>query len=358
MTRSVRPYEALAGYGERLDAVISDVYDSFAASLPEYSELAGWALEQGKQYTLRPSKRVRGGLVAAAYDQATNQQYSAAGLRLGAAIEIVQNYLLIVDDVIDRSVARRGAPTIHKLYQQYSGSDEREADMIGILVGELQGQLVNHAIATIEGVAADDKLRVMQMLARDLTITDLAQMDDVWQQFGVREVTEADLLRKYEQKSSYYSFVNPLTCGLVLAGKSLEQVRADAESFGLPAGIAFQLRDDYLGAFGDTGQTGKPNLDDLREGKNTLMVHLAAIRGTDEQKKLLGELLGNEVAGEDDLHTFQQILIDTNADVDALTRAEQYMGTAAAAARGASSWSSEFGDMLAGLVEFSVRRTA
>lgn len=358
MTRNVRPYEALAGYAEQLDSVITRVYDSFAATLPEHSELAAWALEQGKQYTLRPSKRVRGGLAAAAYDQATGQRYSAAGLQLGAAIEIVQNYLLIVDDVIDRSVSRRGAPTIHKLYQQYSGSDEREADMMGILVGELQGQLVNHAITTIEEVSADDKLRIMQMLARDLTITDLAQMDDVWQQFGVHAVIEADLLRKYEQKSSYYSFVNPLTCGLVLAGKNLDQVRSDAEAFGLPAGIAFQLRDDYLGVFGDTSQTGKPNLDDLREGKNTLMVHLAASRGSDNQKKLLAKLLGDEAATEADLIEFQQILMDTKADVDALKRAEQYMNAAASAARDASSWSSEFGEMLAGLVEFSVRRTA
>lgn len=358
MTRTVRPYEALAEYAKRLEPAISEAYDSFFSELPACSKLAEWALRQGKEYTLRPSKRVRGSLAAAAYDQAAGIRFSDAGLQLGVAIEIVQNYLLIVDDVIDRSVTRRGQPTIHRLYAEFASSDEREADMIGILIGELQGQLVNHVVASIEGVKAEDKLAVMRMLARDLTITDLAQMDDVWQQFGVREVTEAELLRKYEQKSSYYSFVNPIVCGLLLAGQELLEARKDAESFGLPAGIAFQLRDDYLGVFGDTLQTGKPTLDDLREGKYTLMVHVASHNGTAEQKHKLTELLGNEVAGENELKEFQDILETTGAVSDASKRAEQYAAMATEAAMAASSWSSEFGAMLAGLVEFSVRRTA
>lgn len=358
MSREVRPYEALAGYAERLDSAIVRTYDSFLATLPEHSELASWALEQGKQYTLRPSKRVRGSLAAAAYDQATNQKYSEAGLQLGAAIEVVQNYLLIVDDVIDRSVTRRGLPTIHKLYQEYSGSDEREADMIGILIGELQGQLVNHTVVTIEGANDSNKLAIMQMLAHDLTITDLAQLDDVWQQFDVRDVTEHELIRKYEQKSSYYSFVNPLVCGLALAGKDITRARKDAEAFGLPAGIAFQLRDDYLGVFGDTKQTGKPTLDDLREGKYTLMVHIAATKGNSQLKSALGKLLGNEAASTSELNEFQSILENTGAVKAAMERADMYMKSAVDAARQATTWNGEFGEMLAGLVEFSVRRTA
>ena len=357
MTRDVRPYEALTGYAERLDDIITEIYDIFFAELPPHSELAEWALRQGKEYTLRPSKRIRGGLAAAAYDMATNQQYSAAGLRLGAAIEIAQNYLLIVDDVIDRSITRRGLPTIHRLYQDYSGSDGREADMVGILVGELQGQVMNHALATIKNVADKDKLAVMQMLARDLTITDLAQLDDVWQQFGIRDVSEDEMIRKYEQKSSYYSFVNPLACGLVLAGKDMQTVRKDAEDFGLPAGIAFQLRDDYLGVFGDTVQTGKPTLDDLREGKYTLMVHIAESKSTPEEKNLLRSLLGNDAAGDNELRQFQGILKKVGAERLALERAETYMNTAIKAAKSAESWSDDFGSMLAGLVEFSVRRT-
>jgi len=358
MAREVQPYKALAGYSDKLDPVIAHVYDSFAAQLPQHSRLASWALEQGKSYTLRPSKRVRGSLAAAAYDQATDQKYSEAGLRLGAAIEIVQNYLLIVDDVIDRSATRRGLPSIHKLYQEFSGSSEREADMMAILVGELQGQLVNYTIASIEGVSDGSKLTIMKMLARDLTITDLAQMDDIWQQFGIRDIGEEELIRKYEQKSSYYSFVNPLVCGLVLADKDAEVARKEAELFGLPAGIAFQLRDDYLGVFGDMNQTGKPTLDDLREGKYTLMVHLAANSASDEQRTILGSVLGNVDANEAELLQFQQILTRTGAVDAALQRAESYKEAATTAARAATGWSSEFGEILAGLVEFSVRRTA
>jgi len=350
------PYEGLEEYNQAIQAKAGTLLDEFVGLLPEHSEIAQWALDQVKEYTLRPSKRIRGSLAASAYDQAKNGQLLEAGLQLGAAIEIVQNYLLIIDDVIDRSATRRGKPTIHRLYQEATKSDEREADMAGILIGSLPGQIVNYVISQIDE-QPEAKLAVIRMLALDLTITDLAQIDDIRHQFG-REISEEELLRKYEQKSSYYSFVNPLACGLTLAGCDEVAARQDAERFGLPAGIAFQLRDDYLGVFGDSNQTGKPNLDDMREGKYTYMVHLAMKRISDTQRETLEHILGNERAGQAELESLQAILSETGASDEAMARAERYVETARQAAEEASSWSSPFGKLLAGLVEFSVRRHA
>lgn len=356
MTGKIQVYEGLGGYAGQIGAVAAGLLDEFVEVLPPHSKAAAWALERVKEYSLRPSKRIRGSLAAAAYDHATGQTYSQAGLQLAAAIEIAQNYLLIVDDVIDRSDTRRGLPTVHRLYGKFAPeADEHEADMIGILVGELAGQIMNRIVSAIDE-APEHRLRVIQALTHDLTITDLAQIDDIRHQFGAVGISEADLLRKYQQKSSYYSFVNPLVCGLVLAGRDEQSVRRDAEAFGLPAGVAFQLRDDYLGVFGEADSTGKPNLDDLREGKYTLMVHVAAERASAADKDLLGELLGNESVGEVELEQFRAILQSTGAADEAMARANEYVDTAVKAAHGSTSWSPEFGDMLAGLVKFAVNR--
>ncbi len=348
------PYEGLAAYNQAIQAKASTLLDEFVQLLPERSEIAQWALDQVKEYTLRPSKRVRGSLAAAAYDQAKGGHILEAGLRLGVAIEIVQNYLLIIDDVIDRSETRRGLPTIHRLYKDLTGSDEREADMAGILIGSLPGQIVNYIIGQIDE-DAEAKLAVIRMLAVDLTITDLAQIDDIRHQFG-REIPKKELLRKYEQKSSYYSFVNPLACGLVLAGKDENTARHDAEQFGLPAGIAFQLRDDYLGVFGDSKDTGKPNLDDMREGKYTLMLYYALEKAMEEENEILRRILGNETSGSAELEELRAIFTRTDAANRAIEDAESYMDMAISAAQNAKSWDEEFGTRLTGLVEFAVRR--
>ena len=72
-------------------------------------------------------------------------------------------------------------------------------------------------------------------------------------------------------KSAKYSVEAPLAIGAALAGGSLAQL-AGLRAFGLPLGVAFQLRDDLLGVFGDPAVTGKPAGDDLREGKRTVLI--------------------------------------------------------------------------------------
>ena len=68
-------------------------------------------------------------------------------------------------------------------------------------------------------------------------------------------------------------------------------------AIGLPLGEAFQLRDDVLGVFGDPAVTGKSADDDLREGKQTLLIALAEERADDAGRRLLDTLLGNPDAG-------------------------------------------------------------
>jgi geranylgeranyl diphosphate synthase type I len=189
-----------------------------------------------------------------------------------------------------------------------------------------------------------------------MTITDIGQIDDMQQTVFRLPVAEKALLRRYEQKSSYYSFVNPLEMALILAGKDARQARRDAEAFGLPTGIAFQLRDDYLGIFGETLATGKPNLDDVREGKYTFMVHYALQKASEEEKRQLLAILGSPAADETTLATVRHILTKTGSVERTMADARRYADEARRAAGSAASWDEEFGGLLVELVDFIVER--
>lgn len=354
MADQTKGYAELAGYGAEITGAIDRVIDEFVATLPELSHEASWAIESVREYSLRPGKRIRGSLAAAAYEAVSNTPDSSVAVRIGAAIELYQSHLLIIDDVIDHSTIRRGLPTVHERYKTEVARDAREADMVGILIGLLPGQIANHVIMNL---ATDGRQKALlaRYIAEDMAVTDLAQIDDIRQQFG-RDIAEDELLRKHEQKSSYYSFVSPLTCGLILGGVDVSTARQAALAFGLPVGVAFQLRDDYLGVFGESESTGKPVLDDLREGKYTLMVHYAEQNGTEADLTALRRLLGDEQADTAELDEFREILNDTGAVARVDEVMKRYVETAITAAHDTVAWSEDFADTLAGLVTFAVQR--
>ena len=81
--------------------------------------------------------------------------------------------------------------------------------------------------------------------------------------------------------------------GASLAGATVGPARSRCATFGLPLGIAYQLRDDLLGVFGDAEVTGKPSGDDLREGKRTVLIALTRQAIPSGARATLDELLGD-----------------------------------------------------------------
>jgi geranylgeranyl diphosphate synthase type I len=124
----------------------------------------------------------------------------------------------------------------------------------------------------------------------------LGQYLDILDERAWRSFPEADQLTRAHRvlvyKSAKYSIEAPLAIGASLGGGTEEQLTA-LRDFGLPLGIAFQLRDDMLGVFGDSKLTGKPSGDDLREGKRTMLVAIARSKLPNNAASLLDELLGD-----------------------------------------------------------------
>ncbi|MFD7889864.1 polyprenyl synthetase family protein [Streptomyces albidoflavus] len=202
-----------------------------------------------------------------------------AALRVGAAVELLQTCALVHDDVMDSSRLRRGRPALHvSLADQYGAAGtDLFAGAAAVLAGDL-------ALAWAEDTLAETELpdpvrRRVRAVWRAMRGEMVAgqYLDLHGQVTADRSALLA--LRTARLKSAQYSASRPLELGAVLAGAEPALTRRLAEA-GAPAGLAFQLRDDLLGVFGDPSRTGKPAGDDIREGKPTLLVALAHARAT------------------------------------------------------------------------------
>ena len=141
---------------------------------------------------------------------------------------------------------------------------------------------------------------------------------------GERRRATAERIARY--KSGKYTVERPLHLGAVLAAPDrADELLPALSAYGLPLGDAFQLRDDVLGAFGEVGLTGKPVGDDLREGKPTSLMAVAADRAGAAHRKVL-TLVGRPDLTEGQVEAIQSVLVETGAlaemeiAIDALTR--------------------------------------
>ncbi|MEU0098490.1 polyprenyl synthetase family protein [Streptomyces sp. NPDC006267] len=206
---------------------------------------------------------------------------TAAALRLGVALELIQTCALIHDDVMDRSRLRRGKPAVHIGLAERAGlsPDTERGSAFGTSAAVLAGDL---ALAWADDTVAETELcavrrRRIGALWRAMRTEMVAgqYLELHGQVSGGDSVAQA--LRTACLKSGSYSVERPLAIGAALADAD-ERTTGALRSAGRCAGIAFQLRDDLLGVFGDPGTTGKPSGDDIREGKPTYLLAVARTR--------------------------------------------------------------------------------
>ncbi|PRX07035.1 UNVERIFIED_ORG: geranylgeranyl diphosphate synthase type I [Actinomadura viridilutea] len=213
-----------------------------------------------------------------------------------ASLELLQASALIHDDVMDSSDTRRGQPSVHRRFEELHrresllGAAEPFGVGAAILLGDLclawSSQMYESSALEAERLARGrtvyDRMRTEVMCGQYLDVLEGAR----------RGGTVETALRVVEYKSAKYTIERPLHLGAALAGAPLPVMEA-LSAYGRPLGIAFQLRDDVLGVFGDPAETGKPAGDDLREGKRTVLVALTAERASPAQVEVLERHLGD-----------------------------------------------------------------
>ncbi len=262
----------------------------------------GWLLGSGSSTTEVTSTNKKTRRTAA--DQPAP---ATVALDVGCALEILHAFALAHDDVMDASLTRRGAASVwHKFVQRHQsrgwhGEARRFGEAAAVLVGDMAMVLADRTLGQVSNEVRDvwNGLRTELNMGQYLDVLASAH----------RQGSATQARRIMEYKTARYTVVRPLQLGAALAGRTDLSQLLRRHSY--PVGMAFQLRDDVLGAFGDPATTGKPVGDDLREGKTTLLMALAHGAASSSQLKILQT--AHRQADDEAIHAIQQVIVDTGA---------------------------------------------
>jgi geranylgeranyl diphosphate synthase type I len=255
-----------------------------------------------RELVLRGGKRLRPALVAAGLEAAGGKAPMERAVELGLSLEMLHTYLLIHDDWMDGDAVRRGGPTVHRLLARKLGSEEQGA-WAAVLAGDYAlGVALELFSEASKGPAQAALLRAFTRMHEDAIF---GQQLDI-------TASSPDPELVYALKTGSYTVNGPLTMGALL-GNGGPRLLAALERFSLPAGVAFQLRDDMLGAFGDPSVTGKPLGNDLVAGKQTLLVKSGLRRARGAARKTLAGVLGKKRARPAEVRRALAVLEETGA---------------------------------------------
>ena len=256
-----------------------------------------------------------------------------------AALELLQAFALIHDDVVDNSTLRRGSPTVHVAYAEehrthgWQGEARRFGEGVAILAGDLALVYSDQLTSGFTPAAHQvwNELRAEMIIGQHLDVAVAAE-----------RVVDPSLSRWIAVcKSGRYSIHRPLVLGATLAGRP--DLAGAFETYGLALGEAFQLRDDLIDAFGTTEDAGKPTGLDFAEHKMTLLLALAAERDP-RVRKLLDA--GNGAAWDGDV--LRQVLEESGVRSTVEQTIAELVEKAVASLDGSGlepAWCTEFGQL-------------
>lgn len=227
------------------------------------------ALEVFENYT-SGGKKIRGALTVLGYQMAGGRDFEAI-LPVSSGIELLHNFLLIHDDIIDKDALRRGKPTVHR----------QVGEAKAIMIGDM-GAFLGQELIISSGFLKEQTIKAQKKLNELILKTVYGEMLDVYYD-QKDKITWDDIHRVRLYKTAYYTFVMPLSVGATFSGAGEEIYRA-IEGYGANVGIAFQISDDILGVFGDSEITGKSTDSDIKCGKKTFL-YAKALELTEGQDK-------------------------------------------------------------------------
>jgi len=317
------------GLATFLDQKLADLTSIDPDLTPVGEAICDLVLQGGKR--LRPAFTYwgwRGALEASSYEGspehlAGSDRSDDTVVRVAASLELVQAGALIHDDVMDRASTRRGQPALHVRFAElhessgWVGPAAGFGQGVAIIAGDIALTWAQEMIrsagldpAAIARVApAYDAMRIEVMAGQYLDLrgqVDARRSDDQ---------ALAAAWRTARYKSASYTVQRPLHIGALVDGPHAPQgpLLTTYTDYGFALGEAFQLRDDVLGVFGDPEQTGKPAGDDLREGKQTLLVILARKRASPNARDLFQRTIGRSDLSEADVDQLRMVIEGSGA---------------------------------------------
>lgn len=270
-------------------------------------------------------KRTRPEFAHLGWVAAGGEPYARTAVNIGAALELLHVSALIHDDVIDGAGSRRGSATTHvRIADQHrrlawAGEERRVSEGAALLTGNVVYAIADAALGDVNAAARKQWTRVRAEV-------NIGQYLDLVGS-AARAQSADHVMRVMIMKTAKYTVERPLVMGAVAAGAGEDGFVQHLRLYGEMLGIAFQLRDDVLGVFGDPSVTGKPVGEDLREGKTTMLV-ARALESADTAQKAVLARIGTPGLSASDVASIQEVIRETGALLDAEQNIEGFRNKA------------------------------
>ena len=303
---------------------MKDELESNASSVSEYilSSLEGEPIElyrASSHYIISGGKRLRPFILIKSNEMFGGNPKMA--MPAAAAVELIHNFSLVHDDIMDNDEMRHSVKTVHKSYGM----------PLAILAGDIlfskafelltvhgrAGGIPDKAICEMVSRLSSACIQVCEGQATDVRMASMENKCSI----------ESPQYFNMISKKTAALFELSCTLGVLSAPDSSAGDVENLSSFGRNIGIAFQLVDDLIGITGDPNLTGKAVGNDLREGKRTYPILLALKNASDENKRNILKVFGKKHASTNDLKeavsTVSKIGIDKEIRMAARTHIEK-----------------------------------
>lgn len=296
-----------------------------------------------RHFTAEGGKRTRPALVLLGCEAVGGDIRCA--LSAASAIEHFQSAALIHDDIADEGEIRRGEPCTYIT----------EGTGVAINIGDLG---IVHTFACVlsdETLGDETRLSLLGLIASMEQRTVEGQALDLgWARDGRWDISSADYLEMARHKTAFYSAATPLSAGALVGGGTKEQISA-LSSFGMDAGLAFQLQDDLLNLVGDAESQGKDFRSDITEGKRTLAATLALEYLDEKGRQELISLLSSHTERAEDLARAVG-LMERSGAIDEVRRKAHALAASAKEHLSGLPWADGTEELLSAMADFFVER--
>ncbi len=337
MTEELRErFGGLLKYAKHVAELTNRTIEEIVKGEPQYLYEAAMHLIRAGGKRLRPLATVLAGRMYGLSEE--------LGVKAGAAVEILHNFTLIHDDIIDRDNLRRGVPTVHVLW----GTD------VAIIAGDLLFAKAFEALGKLaERVPPDRVVEALNKLS--WASTTIAEGQALEFDMVKRDNVTLDEYITMVYKKTGALFEASLLIGAILAGAPQEELEK-LSRYARGIGIAFQIQDDILGLTSTEEKLGKPVYNDIREGKKTILVIYALKHLSPEERSKLLSTLGKKDATREELEEAANLIKKTGAVEYAREEAKKYFEDALSALRSTKPVDEEARKLLEDLGQYVILR--
>ncbi len=232
-------------------------------------------------------------------------------ITVASAVEMVHNFTLVHDDIMDNDEMRHGVPTVHKKFGM----------PVAILAGDVLFSKA-YQIITESKLSANATTQLVSRLAKACVDVCEGQLLDVKMAEEKKIPTQAEYIAMIGKKTAALFDVS-CSMGAICATTKSKDI-SNLSAFGRNLGIAFQITDDLIGVMGDLKVTKKPVGNDLREGKKSLPILMAIKLAKGKNKKTILKAFGNSKVTKNDLNRAVDVIRSLGIEEDVRKQALKY----------------------------------